>query len=167
MIKPGQLRTALEAALPEFVSEPDRLAIYVDNGRVVSRRKPGLSYEYRYELRLFFEAFTRGPDAIMVPLLLWIRDYQPDLMLRYEREDQAIVFAADILDQSTWDIAVRFELTEAVMLVARPNGSGWDVTHLPEPSPDDPSITGIEPPPPLGTIWLGDRVLLPGPPFPA
>ncbi len=166
MIKPGLLRTALEAALPEFLTDRDRLSIFVDKGRVVSRRTPGLAYEYRYMVSLFFEEFTGLPDAIMVPLLLWVRTHQPDLMLRFEREDQAITFKADILDQSSWDILISFELTEAVMLVARGDGSGWDVTHLPEPSPDDPSITGVEPPPPLGAIWLGDAQLLPGPPLP-
>lgn len=166
MIKPGLLRTALEAALPEFLTDRDRLSIFVDRGRMVSRRTPGLAFEYRYGVRLFFEAFTGPPDAIMVPLLLWVRTHQPDLMLRFEREDQAITFAADILDQSSWDILISFELTEAVTLVARGDGSGWDVTHLPEPSPDDPSITGVEPPPPLSNIWLGDRLLLPGPPLP-
>ncbi len=161
MIKPGLLRTALEAALPEFVQDRDRLAIFIDKGRLVSRRTPSLSYEYRYQLILFVEEFTGPPDAIMVPLLLWLRTHQPDLLLRHDRADQAIAFKAEVLDQSSWDVRIEFELTEAVTLVARGDGTGWDVTHLPEPSPDDPSITGIEPPPPLRSIWLGEHQLIP------
>lgn len=165
MIKPNALRAALVAALPEFQTDADRLAIFVDKGRLISRLTPGLGYEYRYRLRIFVEAFTGSPDAIMVPLLLWLRLNQPDLFLRFGREDDTLIFEADILDQSSWDIAISFELTEAVQLIARPDGSGWDITHLPEPQPDDVSLTeGITL---LDTIWWRDKRILPGPPLPA
>ena len=163
MIKPGTLRTALVAALPEFQTDADRLRIYIDSGRVVSRLTPGLGYEYRYRLRIFVEAFTGAADAIMVPLLLWLRVNQPDLFLKFGRDDEALIFEADILDQSSWDIAISFELTEAVQLIARPDGSGWDITHLPEPQPMDMSLTdeGIL----LQSIFWRDERILPGPPM--
>lgn len=168
MIKPRALRTALVAALPEFHTDADRLSIFVDKGRLVSRLTPGLSYEYRYRLRMFVEAFTRTPDALMVPLLLWLREHQPDLFLRFDRDDDAVIFEADILDQSSWDIAISFELTEAVRLIARADGSGWDIAHLPEPSPFDldlsPPIDGVAVT--LESVWLGGERLLPGPPLP-
>ena len=165
MIKPGTLRAALVAALPEFQTDADRLRIYIDSGRVASRLTPGLGYEYRYRLRIFVEAFTGAADAIMVPLLLWLRVNQPDLFLKFGRDDEALIFEADILDQSSWDIAISFELTETVQLIARPDGSGWDITHLPEPQPGDVSLTeGITL---LDQIfWLDERIL-PGPPLSA
>lgn len=161
MEKPAQLRAALVAANPGFATDPDKLKIWVDKGRLVSRRTRALGFEYRYTLRLLVEDFTRGPDAIMVPLVLWLREHQPDLFLRFAQEDDAVQFAADILDAGAWDIAVTFELTEAVRVTARPDGSGWDVEHLPEPSPDDPLLPGALIDVPLGELWLGGDVLLP------
>lgn len=164
MIKPASLRTALVAALPEFQADPDRLSIFVDKGRIVSRLTPGLAYEYRYRLRMFVEAFTASPDSVMVPLLLWLRVNQPELFLRFGRDDDTLIFEADILDQGSWDIAISFDLTEAVQLTARIDGSGWDITHLPEPQPIDESLT--ESVVTLESIWWNDERLLPGPPLP-
>lgn len=140
MDKIDSLRAALVAPHPELAQNPDRLKVFVDQGRIVSRRTASLAYQYRYTVRLFLEGFTRNADQIMVPLLLWLRTNQPDLLLRYEKEDEAIRFAADILDDGSADIAITFDLHESVVLRAREDGSGWDVTHLPEPSPDDPPL---------------------------
>ncbi len=161
MKKLAALRAALVAANPGLATDPDKLKIFADSGALVARRTKSLGYQWRYIARLHFEGFVGGADRIMVPLLLWIRDAQPDLMLRYQAEDRAIQFAADILDDGSADIAVTFELTEAVTLAARADGSGWDVTHLPEPSPDDqlldPSLAGVA----LQRIYLGDQLIVP------
>lgn len=165
MEKIDALRAALEAANPEFAKDRDRLKVFVDKGRLVSRRTAKLSYQYRYNVRLFIEGYTKSPDLIMLPLLLWLRTHQPDLLLDFGHEDDAIQFAADILDDKSWDIAIAFELRESVALAARPDGSGWDVTHLPEPSPDDPALdpalvtpAGIVA---LEQLWLGGDGILP------
>lgn len=140
MDKIASLRAALVAPHPDLQDNPDRLKIFVDAGRLVSRYTSRLGFQYRYTVRLFFEGFTKGADQIMVPLLLWLRVHQPDLLLNFQKEDEAIRFAADILDDDSADIAIHFELQESVTVVARPDGSGWDVTHLPEPSPEDPAL---------------------------
>ena len=157
MEKPASLRAALEAALPEYRRDPDKLALFVDKGRLVSRLTPGLSYEWRYTLRLEFHDCTSGPDAVAVPLLLWLRERQPERLLEFDREDNALGFAADIIDQSTWDLAWAFELSEAVSLVPRADG-GWELTHLAEPVLDA-MLAGAEPGAVLGEIWLGDQRL--------
>ncbi|MES2339594.1 MAG: phage tail protein [Pseudomonadota bacterium] len=161
MKKIDALRAAIVAANPQLAGDPDRLKLFVDAGRLVSRRSRALGYEWRYTARLFFEAFTGSADAIVVPLLLWLREHQPGLLLNFAKEDDAIQFAADILDDSSADIAVTFELTEAVALVARGDGSGWDVTHLPEPSPDDqlldPALVDVH----VAQIFLDGRQIVP------
>jgi hypothetical protein len=132
MNKIGLLRAALVEALPEFQVNPDRLVIFVDKGRLVSRLTPAMGYEWRYTTRLEFHEFTSSPNAIAVPLLLWLRQYQPDRLLDFAREDSALGFAADILDETTWDIVFSFELTEAVEVVPLTEG-GWDIRPVPEP----------------------------------
>lgn len=134
MIKIDQLRASLERALPELRSDPDKLVIFVDRGRVVSRLSPGLAFEYRYEATLWLPALTGGSDRVMVPLLLWLRENQPDLFQRFDRDDQAIAFAADIVDSATADVMIKFELTESVIATPRPDGSGWDIDRAAEPT---------------------------------
>lgn len=159
MNKPGLLRAALVAAMPEYATDPDKLRLFVDKGRLVSRLTDDLGYEWRYTVRIEFENCSCSPDAIAVPLLLWLREYQPDRLLDFAREDGALGFAADILDDQTWDIAWAFELSEAVSVVAATDGK-YEVTHLPEPKVDDFGDLIAQPPAPLGEIWLGDRLLV-------
>lgn len=155
MIKPASLRAALVGACPELARDPARLQVFVDRGRLVSRRTPNLGFEYRYTMRLFFEAFTGSPDDLMVPIVLWLREHQPDLFLRFD-QDEAVQFSADILDDQSWDVAVTFELTEAVRVKPRPCG-GWEVIHLTEPSPDDVLLAGASGEVPLDDLNWGMR----------
>jgi hypothetical protein len=134
MIKIDALRAALELALPELRSDPDKLVIYVDRGRIVSRLSPGLAFEYRYEATLWLPGLTGGSDRIMVPLLLWLRTNQPDIFQRFDRDDTAIAFQADIIDSTTADVIIKFELTESVVATPRPDGSGWDIDRTAEPT---------------------------------
>lgn len=164
MIKPDSLRTALVAALPEFSRDPQRLRIFIDKGRLVSRLTPddhlnALGYEWRYRIRIELHDLTSSPDAIAVPLLLWLRQHQPERLLEFAREDTALGFAADIIDATTWDVVFDFELNEAVSLVPR-EGGGWDVTHLDEPVLDELAPLGAAAVP-LTAIWLGDQQIVP------
>lgn len=144
MIKIDSLRAALDAALPELRGDPDKLVIYVDRGRIVSRVSPGLAFEYRYEATLWLPGFTGGSDRVMLPLLLWLRSHQPDIFQRFDRDDQAIVFAADILDSTSADLLIKFELTEAAIATPRPDGSGWDIARAAEPTmAEDPIADAI------------------------
>ena len=54
MDKIASLRAALVAPHPDLVRNPDRLKVFVHEGRVVSRRTASLAFEYRYTVRLFF-----------------------------------------------------------------------------------------------------------------
>lgn len=151
-------RAAIVAANPEFETDPARFLIWADKGRIATRRTTGLGYEWRYRVNLLFEALTGSPDAVMIPLLLWLRDAQPDILLAFQSGNEAVTFEAHILDQASWDLKLEFDLSEAVVLVPRAGG-GWDAVHLAEPSPDDPVLDGAGPAQ-LGEIWLGDELLL-------
>lgn len=134
MIKINSLRAALDLALPELRGDPDKLVIFVDRGRIVSRLSPGLAFEYRYEATLWLPGLTGGSDRVMLPLLLWLRTNQPDIFQRFDRDDTAIVFAADIVDAATADVMIKFELTEGVVATPRADDSGWDVDRTVEPT---------------------------------
>lgn len=163
MKKIASLKTALLAALPELQTSPDRLAVFVDKGRLVPRYGPSLAWEYRYQTRLWLESFQGSADRVMLPLLIWLRTNQPDLLLSFANDDNRIAFVADILSEDATDILIEFDLTEAVAVTPRVDGTGWDLEHLPEPSPDDMLLEGALPDVPLAEIWLDDERIIPLP----
>lgn len=163
MKKLASLKTALLAALPELQATPDRLAVFVDKGRLVPRYGQSLAWEYRYQTRLWLEAFKGSADRVMLPLLIWLRTNQPDLLLSFANDDNRIAFVADILNEDETDLLIEFDLTEAVTVTPLDDGSGWNVEHLPEPSPDDLLLEGALPDIPLDEIWLGDDRIIPLP----
>ncbi|MDQ0250969.1 hypothetical protein J2W22_003033 [Sphingomonas kyeonggiensis] len=161
MNKLDACRAAIVAANSELAQNPDRLMIWADKGRVVTRLTTALGYEWRYRANILLEGLTSSPDAIMVPVLLWLREAQADLLLNFQRGDEAVKFEAHILDANSWDLKVEFELSEAVTLTPR-DGGGWDVTHLPEPPIGDMLLEGAGATP-LREIWLGGEQLIPRP----
>ncbi len=161
MQKADLLRAALVAAIPLFAIDPDQLKIYVDEGRVIARRSKGLGFEYRYQLQVLVENVKLGPDDLFVPILLWLREHQPDLLLRFQEDASAIRFAADILTEDAWTIAIILELSEAVTVTPAADGSGWAIVHLPEPSPDDPLLPGARQDSLLTGLSAGGHQVLP------
>ena len=159
----ASLKQALLAALPELQASPDRLGVFVDKGRLVPRYGPSLAWEYRYQTRLWLESFQGSADRVMLPLLMWLRTNQPDLVLSFANDDNRIAFVADILSEDATDILIEFDLTEAVAVTPRADGSGWDLEHLPEPSPDDMLLDGAVAEVPLAEIWIGNERVIPLP----
>lgn len=136
MIKPDSLREHLTAALPELRRDPDKLLVFVDEGSIVSRLTRGLSFEYRYTLTLIITDFGGDPASVMVPLLLWIRRYQPQILADF-KDDSDLAFKAELLSNNLVDLELKIPLTEAVGVKARPDG-GYDVEHFIEPNFEDP-----------------------------
>lgn len=135
MYKPASLRAFLTGAVPELGRDPDRLSVYIDTGSVVATLAPGLSWEYRYTLRLILTDFAGDPDALMAPLIDWMRVNQPDTMANADLAQRAITFEADLLSNAAVDVAIAVSLTERAICKPREEG-GYDVTHPPEPQPE-------------------------------
>lgn len=131
MRKADSLRRWLTASLPEFRTHPDRMQIYVQGGAINARRSRSLSFTYSYTLKLLIMDYAGDTDLIMVPLLAWIEQEQPQLLLR--SDSQPFSFEAELLDGETYDIEISIELTEMVTVLPRPDHSGYDVDHPPEP----------------------------------
>lgn len=154
MRKPEQLRAWLIGAIPELARDPDKLSIFADKGRVAARATVPLAYEYRYTLNVFLLDFVGHPDALIVPLIDWLRANQPERLVNFETGNEAISFEAAFLDTRAVDLAITLELTEAVSVVPRPDG-GYDVTHWEEPNTAallDGALS--RPPAPLKSVWI-------------
>jgi len=141
MRKPSSLRAALEAALPSLASDPDKLLVYANKGRLVCTGVPGASFEYRYELELILTDCALDPDTIMVPVLTWLATEQPDALANYDASEKGIEFEADILSNDTWDLSLKLPITEAVVATLQADGS-TAITNPLEP-PFDPEWQGV------------------------
>ncbi|WP_455819689.1 phage tail protein [Pseudomonas cerasi] len=130
MLKPNQLREALLARVPQLKDHPERLTIALEQGAVVCTSAASLSFEYQYPLRITLSESGDGIDALVVSLLLWLRENQPDLMTARIREN-GMVFSSS----ANGDFTVVMLLTERVLVSE--NEGVLRVTHVPEPLPPE------------------------------
>ena len=128
MNKPDSLRTHLLSAVPELKHSPDRLLVFIDNGKIHCTAAKSLSFEYGYELQIILTDFPGHPDSIMLPLLGWLRQHQPEVLTNLER---TIAFEVDVLDHSKVDMSLRLPLTERVIVTRQPDGT-HSVIHAPD-----------------------------------
>lgn len=135
MFKPGSLRAFLTAANPELARDPDRLVVFIDEGSLQATFAPGLSFEYAYTLNLVFTDYAGHPDAIMAPLLIWLREHQSELLANPDNRGR-ITFEADLLANDAVDLSIKIPLTERVGVHPRAGGTGHDIEHYPEPQLD-------------------------------
>jgi len=139
MKKPNSLRAALTAALPSLARNPESLHLFADEGRVVAGGGKTLSFEYQYTLTLIVVDFADSSDAIMVPLLAWLRVNQPELFFNPDQRRDGFRFEAEILNHSAVDLAIKLPLTERVIVTV--DGPGYRIQHHDEPinEHDDPA----------------------------
>ena len=135
MEKPKQIREVLTRCVPYLATNPDKLHLYIPTGGVESSGASSLSYEWQYPLTIGIEDFAGHPDQVMVPLLAWLRQHQPELMTNNERRKEGITFEAEYLANDLMDLIITVKLTERVRVWQNEQGIGWE--HLPEP-PEDP-----------------------------
>lgn len=138
MKKHDSLRAALTAALPELARDPDALSIYIDKGSVAARHGSNLGWEYRYDCHLVLINYRAAPEQLFLPLLLWLRTNQPELLLNLQNGLSAIQFSLDVVDQQSVDIEIMLPLTEAIDVLPQQDGS-YRMTER-----DEPPIAGTE-----------------------
>ena len=140
MRKPQLLRDRLAAAFPEFNGRArDKLAVYVENGRVRARPAPSTttgigSFEWAYRLEAVLLDFKGDANTVLALVLDWLRTYQPELLLSHE--GSPVELQADIVDDERIDLQISLELSEAV----RRTEDGFE--YLSEPAIED-SFEGI------------------------
>lgn len=135
MLKPESLRRHLEASVPWVARHPDRVLTFIDEGDVFSTLAGGVSFEYRYTLNLILTDFEGHADTLVVPILLWLRRHQPEMLQNPDLMRAGFTFEADILTHQTMDLSIKLQLTERVV-VSTVDGQ-MRATHADEP-PLDP-----------------------------
>lgn len=129
MNKPKSLREALTNALPEIKKNPDRLLVFVENGQLAATQAQNFSFVYHYTLSVIIIDFSRHVDTIFIPLMVWLREHQPDLLTG--EADGGIGFDAELINNNATDLEIKLKLTETVVVTAE-NGKLVS-RHLAEP----------------------------------
>lgn len=131
MNKPQSLRSALNKSVPYVAENPDRLYLFVDSGQLVATSAASLSWEYRYTLNVVITDFTGDQNLLMAPVLLWLRENQPDALQNSEAREKLFSFEVDILANDRCDISMDLKLTERVIATVE-NGKAH-IEAVPEP----------------------------------
>lgn len=131
MLKPKQLREALTNSVPLLARNPDSLNVFIDSGRIASTLASSLSFEYQYQLNLVITDYADDIDLVMVPVLAWLRENQPDIMATEEKRRTGFTFKVDVLSDTLCDISIDLQLTERVLV--KQDGNALHVDHIGEP----------------------------------
>ena len=136
MKKPDSLRSHILAAVKELQRDPERMLIFTDKGNVRCTGASGLSFEYVYDLNFILTEYAGELDAVMIPLLDWVRINQSELIMNLEKSKEAFKFETVILNNNTVDLSLTFPLTERVIVKRKDDGT-LDVTFPEEPQYQD------------------------------
>lgn len=139
MIKPASVRAALEKAIPSLVNDPDKLGVFIDSGSIAATGSKSSSFEYRYTLNLIVFDFAGNADDVMIALVEWARENQPDLVTNWDQRDSGITFECDVIDNATVDLSIKMKLSEGVAVTIGADGSRT-VQHV-----DDSAETWVAP----------------------
>lgn len=146
MRKPNSLREHLSAAVPGLRRNPDKLSIFVREGRLVAAGAETLSFEYRYTLSVVVLDYAGAADSIMLPLLEWVRGNQIEILDNPAQRDKALRFEVDFTNKEAADIAIEIDLSEAVIVApGRDPASADPERRFAVSYPDEPAREGERP----------------------
>lgn len=136
MLKPDSLRKALTESVPVLSKNPEMLRLFIDNGRINSTLAASLSFEKQYTLNVVVTDFTDDFDLLLVPVLAWLREHQPDIMTSEEGRKKGFTWYADINTDKSFDISISLLLTERTLV--KQVDKALHVENIPEPAPPEP-----------------------------
>ncbi|MYL96439.1 phage tail protein [Novosphingobium sp. FGD1] len=149
MKKPGLLRAAIAALLPDMARDPDRLAMWVERGNVRATGNAQRGFSWEYDLIVVAENYTGDPAQLFFVVVDWLRVQQPDLL---QANSPGFPFEVDVIDARTVDVRMTLPLREVV--TAALVGGEWQLTVVAETVPllpDDTPLRANEAP--LASIW--------------
>jgi hypothetical protein len=169
MSKAAKLREILVTALPELARNPDSLDIYMTGGRLRGRYdsaiNPDLSFQYDATLQIDLTGFRGSPAQFFLPVLLWLRRYEPAALQNPAIADNQLRYEIDIIDNETVDITMSLPMSEAVDVKPRVGG-GHEMQERDEPPVVDDALTelglapGDDPMVLLKGIYAGGELLV-------
>ncbi|WP_440863363.1 phage tail protein [Symbiopectobacterium purcellii] len=132
MLKIDSLRDALTTANTWCRANPEGFTVFVEEGGIETTGETP-SFVYRYSLVLFVMNFTGDIDDVVLPLMAWLWQNQPDLLLNPEK-NRDVKFTTLINNDDSADVLFEIPVRERVKVVRADDGT-LNAEHLPEPRP--------------------------------
>lgn len=120
-MKANSLREAIVAALPDFATDPERLAMWIEKGTIRSPMTESRSFEWAYSLNIALEGFTGQPAILFLAINDWLRTNQPELLQPGAHKGYS--HEVDVIDENTVDMHVKLELTERIAVERQSDGT--------------------------------------------
>ena len=156
MLKLQSLRALIERVVPDLARDPERLIVMASNGQAVCTGTVSLSFEYQYTATITVLDYTGHTDALIVPLLAWIKVNQPELLDNPQLRDKALRFSVEHLNTNAVDIGIEIDITErAIVRPGIDHPTRLTITH-----PDEPSQAGLVYLAEHWELWLRDEAKL-------
>jgi len=135
-------------------ANPADLHFAIPSGSALAhgRGQADRAFEYKYTLVMGIFDCAWSLDEIMIPLLIWIERWQPEL-LGLTAEAGGVQWEVEELEDAKSDILVRIPLSETIAFKLREDG-GHDLTR-----PEEPVPFALEAGTPLHRVWLGDQLI--------
>ena len=112
MLKLNSLKALLTQCLPDLARDPKRLIVLAENGTVVSTGTTSLSFEWRYTARVIVLDYDGHADAVIVPIIAWMKRNQSEQMDNPDRWGNAIKFRVEPLTPTTMDFGIELQLRQ-------------------------------------------------------
>lgn len=132
MKKAELLRDALIASNQWCKANPEQFTVWVEKGHIEIQAAGESSFMYLYPIQVLAMDFPGQLDDLMLPLLAWVWENQPDLLLNPD-SNKKIEFDADIVSDDSADILLKVPVWERVMVTIE-NGKTV-AKHLAEDKP--------------------------------
>ncbi|SLN79559.1 phage tail protein [Klebsiella pneumoniae] len=132
MKKAELLRAALIAGNTWCKANPEQITVWVEKGHIQIEATGEASFIYHYTIQVLAMDFPGQIDDLMLPLLGWVWEQQPDLLLNPDN-NRKVEFDADIVNDDVADILFKVPVWERVM-VTDDNGTP-KAEHLAESCP--------------------------------
>jgi hypothetical protein len=131
MLKPASLKKALFKSVPLLRDNPDMLHMFVDGGVINATLAASLSFENSYTLDIVVTDYTGDLNLLIVPINVWLREHQPDIMTTEEGKKRGFTYVADINNDDSKDVRMSLQLTERT--IVKEVDRRLNVTPLDEP----------------------------------
>jgi len=132
MLKINSLRQALTGANQWCKANPEAFSVFIESGRVETTGETA-DFVYSYTLCLFVMNFAGDLDDFTLPLMAWLWQEQPQLLLNPEKNKE-IKFTTAINNDDTADLFFELPINERV-IVSRDGAGKLTAEHKPEPRP--------------------------------
>ncbi|EHM0183436.1 phage tail protein, partial [Escherichia coli] len=121
MLKTDSLREAMTRSCRWCQANPEKFTIFVESGNIETTGETP-SFVYRYQMVMFVMDYAGELDDLTLPLLAWLSENQPQLLLNPER-NQDIKFSAVINDDDSADLLFTLPLRERVRITRNSQGT--------------------------------------------